>query len=163
MVVVVVLVAMIVIVLVVNSISSSCSSSRILTWTSKYKSGVGARARKYKLGARAGKCKLGARAGKYKLGARAGKYKLGARARAGIQGQGPSKGPGAAKHKDPFQNSTLKKKTIIVTEIVLISCSLTVGSKQKIKIKTQNIMASSYRLKFSSTVPFLSCLDHEIQ
>ena len=117
-----------------------------MTWTGKYKSGAGARARKYKfgawvhkckLGARAGKCKLGARADKYNLGARAGKYKLGARARAGFQGQGPSKGPGAAKHKGPFQNGTFKKNTIIVTEIVLISCSLTVGSKQKIKIKTE--------------------------
>ena len=35
-------VAVILIVLVVNSISSTCGSSKILTWTSKYKSGVGA-------------------------------------------------------------------------------------------------------------------------
>ena len=35
-----VLVAVILIVLVVNSISSSCGSSKILTWTGKYKSGV---------------------------------------------------------------------------------------------------------------------------
>ena len=48
-----VLVAVILIVLVVNSISSSCGSSKILTWTGKYKSGVGARAGKYKLRARA--------------------------------------------------------------------------------------------------------------
>ena len=75
-----VLVAMISIVLVVNNISSSCGSSKILTWTDKYKSEVGARTGKYKLRARAGKNKLGARAGKYKLGTRAGKYKLGARA-----------------------------------------------------------------------------------
>ena len=67
-----VLVAMISIVLVVNSISSSCGSSKILTWTSKYKLGVGDRAGKYKLRARASKNKLGAGAGKYKLGARAG-------------------------------------------------------------------------------------------
>ena len=53
-VVVVVLVAVILMILVVNSINSSCGSSKILTWTGKYKSGVGARAGKYKLGARAG-------------------------------------------------------------------------------------------------------------
>ena len=58
------LVAVILMVLVVNSISSSCGSSEILTWSGKYKSGVGA-----------GKYKLRARAGKYKLGARAGKHK----------------------------------------------------------------------------------------
>ena len=40
--VVVVLVAVILIVIVVNSISSSCGSSKILTWTGKYK--LGARA-----------------------------------------------------------------------------------------------------------------------
>ena len=67
-----VLVSVILIVLVVNSISSSCGSSKIFTWTGKYKSGVGARAGKYKVRARAGKYKLGARAVKYKLGARAG-------------------------------------------------------------------------------------------
>ena len=67
-----VLVAMISIVLVVNSISSSCGSSKILTWTSKYKLEVGDRAGKYKLRARASKNKLVAGAGKYKLGARAG-------------------------------------------------------------------------------------------
>ena len=53
-VVVVVLVAVILIVLVVNSISSSCGSSKIWTWTGKYKSGVGTRDGKYKLGAGAG-------------------------------------------------------------------------------------------------------------
>ena len=58
---VMVLVAVILIVLVLNSISCTCGSSKILTWTGKYKSGVGARAGKYKLRARAGKCKLGAR------------------------------------------------------------------------------------------------------
>ena len=62
MVVVVVLVAVILIVPVVNSISSSCGSSKILTWTGNYKSGVGARADKYKLRARVGKYKLRARA-----------------------------------------------------------------------------------------------------
>ena len=59
-----VLVAVILIVLVVNSISSCCGSSKILTWTGNYKSGVEARAGKYKLRARAGKYKLGDRAGK---------------------------------------------------------------------------------------------------
>ena len=56
-VVVVVLVAVILIVLVVNSISSSCGSSKILTWTGTYKSRViaGARVGKYNLGTRAGK------------------------------------------------------------------------------------------------------------
>ena len=49
-----VLVAVILIVLVVNNIISSCGSGKILTWTGKYKSGVGARVGKYKLGARAG-------------------------------------------------------------------------------------------------------------
>ena len=43
-----------------------------------------------------------------------------------------------------------------------MSCSLTIGSKQKIKMKTQIIMVSSYPLKVSSTqnkgVPFFSCL-----
>ena len=55
--VVVVLVAVILIVLVVNSTSSSCGSSKILTWTGKYKSGAiaGARVGKYNLGNRAGK------------------------------------------------------------------------------------------------------------
>ena len=79
-----VLVAVILIVLVVNSISSSCGSRKILTWTGKCKSGVGARAGKYKLRARAGKYKLGAIAGKYKLGARAG-------------GQAKGQGPGNTK------------------------------------------------------------------
>ena len=52
-----VLVAVILIVLVVNSISSSCGSSKILTWTGKYKSGAiaGARVGKYNLGTRVGK------------------------------------------------------------------------------------------------------------
>ena len=75
-----VLVAVILTVLVVNSISSSCGSSKILTWSCKYKLGVGDRAGIYKLRARAGKNKLGAGAGKYKLGVRTSKYKLGARA-----------------------------------------------------------------------------------
>ena len=74
------LVTVMLIVLVVNSINSSCGSSKILTWIGKYKSGVGAKAGKYKFGARASKYKLGARAGKYRLGARASKYKLEARA-----------------------------------------------------------------------------------
>ena len=47
------------------------------------------------------------------------------------------------------------------------SCSLTVGSKQKIKIETQNIMVSLYPLKVSSTqnkgVPFSYCFDHPVQ
>ena len=56
-VVVVVLVAVILIVVVVNSTSSGYDSSKILTWTGKYKSGAiaGARVRKYYLGTRAGK------------------------------------------------------------------------------------------------------------
>ena len=70
-----VLLAVILIVLVVNSIDSSCGSSKILTWTGKCKSMVGARA------------------GKYKLGARVGKYKLGAEAR----GQGKGRRPGNTK------------------------------------------------------------------
>ena len=78
------LVAVILIVLVVNS--SSCDSSKILTWTGKYKSEVGVRAGKYK---------LSARVGKYKLWARAGKYKLGARARA--RGQAKGRRPGNTK------------------------------------------------------------------
>ena len=90
-----VLVAVILIVLVVNSISSSCDSSKILTWAGKYKLGVGARAGTYKLSARVSKYKLGARAGKYQLGARAGKYKLGAKARA--RGQAKGRGPGNTK------------------------------------------------------------------
>ena len=74
----------ILIVLVVNSTSSSCGSSKILTWTGKYKSGVIA----------------GARVGKYNLGTgpvnelflvRAGKSKLGARARGQAKGQEPGK------------------------------------------------------------------------
>ena len=44
-VVVVVLVAVILIVLVVNNTSSRCGSSKILTWTGKYKSGTIAGAR----------------------------------------------------------------------------------------------------------------------
>ena len=35
------LVAMVLIIQVVNSISSSCGSSKILTWAGKHKSGVG--------------------------------------------------------------------------------------------------------------------------
>ena len=79
--------------LVVNSASSSCGSSKILTWTGKYKSGAIVRAR-------VGKSKFGDRAGKNKLLARAGKYKLGARTR--DQGQGSVTGPGPGKHKNPF-------------------------------------------------------------
>ena len=51
-------------------------------------------------------------------------------------------------------------------EVVLISCSVIVGSKQKIQMKTQNIMASSYPLKFGSAQnkkdPFFSCLAHGV-
>ena len=56
-VVVVGLVAVILIVLVVNSTNSSCGSSKILTWTGKYKSRAiaGARVGKYNLRTRAGK------------------------------------------------------------------------------------------------------------
>ena len=55
-VVVLVLEAVILIVLVVNNTSSSCGSSKILTWTGKYKSETiaGARVGKYNLGTRAG-------------------------------------------------------------------------------------------------------------
>ena len=51
------LVAVTLIVLVVNSTSSSCGSSKILTWTGKYKleAIAGARVGKYNLGTRAGK------------------------------------------------------------------------------------------------------------
>ena len=46
------------------------------------------------------------------------------------------------------------------------SCSLTVGSKGKIKMKTQNTIASSYRLKVNSAqnkgVPFFSCLNYGV-
>ena len=56
-VVAVVLGAVILIVLVVNSASSSCGSSKILTWTGEYKSGAiaGVRVGKYNLGTRKGK------------------------------------------------------------------------------------------------------------
>ena len=51
-----------------------------------------------------------------------------------------------------------------MTEVVPIQ--LTASFKQKVKMKTQNIMASSYPLKFSSTqnkgVPFFSCLAHGV-
>ena len=51
-------------------------------------------------------------------------------------------------------------------EIVLISCFLTVDSKQKLHMKTQNAMTFSNPLKVSSTqnkgVPFFSCLDHGV-
>ena len=54
-----------------------------------------------------------------------------------------------------------------MTEVVLISCSLPIDSKQKIQMKTQNIMASLYSLKDSSTenkgVPFFSCLAHGVE
>ena len=96
-----VLVAVILIVLIVVSVSSSCGSSKILTWTVKYKPGVGARAGKYKLRAKVGKYNLGARALKYNLGARVSKYKLGTRARA--KGQVKGRGPGNTKTK--FKNS----------------------------------------------------------
>ena len=56
-VVLVVLVAVILIVLIVNSTSSNCGSSKILSWTGKYKSGAiaGTRIGKYNLGTRASK------------------------------------------------------------------------------------------------------------
>ena len=56
-VVVVVLVAVILIVLVVNSTSSSCDTSKIMTWTGKYKlrAIAGARVGKYNLGTRESK------------------------------------------------------------------------------------------------------------
>ena len=97
------LVAVILIVLVVNSISCSCGSNKILTWTGKYKSGVGTRAGKYK---------LRAKAGKYKLGVRVGKYKLGVRSGAGGQGQGW--GPGNTKTPDQavfLHDQNVKTKT----------------------------------------------------
>ena len=52
-----VLAAVILIVLLVNSTSSSRGSSKILTWTGKYKLGgmAGTRVDKYNLGTRAGK------------------------------------------------------------------------------------------------------------
>ena len=52
-----VLVAVILIVLVVNSTSSSCDSSKIMTWTGKYKlrAIAGARVGKYNLGTRESK------------------------------------------------------------------------------------------------------------
>ena len=78
-----VLVAVILIVLAVNSISSSCDSSKSLTWTGKYKS------------------RVGARVGKYKWGAKTNKYKLEARVGGQGQGWGPSKGPAAGKCRDP--------------------------------------------------------------
>ena len=105
-----VLVAVILILLVVNCISSSCGSSKILTWTGKYKSGVGARAGKYKLKARAGKYKLGARAGKYKLGARACKYKCGVRAGGQGQDREPRKGVGARETQRPQKCKYLENK-----------------------------------------------------
>ena len=59
-----------------------------------------------------------------------------------------------------------KKNTITVTEVVSSSCSLIVGSKQKIKMETQNIMVSSHPLKVSSTQnegsPFSSCVAHGV-
>ena len=69
---------------------------------------------------RAGKYKLGARAGIYKLGTRAGKYKL--EARVGVLGQdrGPSKGPGAGKHKDPEQYAFLKKKLKVTKDKTMV-------------------------------------------
>ena len=64
-----------------------------------------------------------------------------------------------------FWNDTFKKKkiTIIATVVVLIHLfSLTVASKQKIKMKTWNTMALSYHSKVTSTqkkgVPYFSCL-----
>ena len=126
-VVVVVLVAERLMVLVVNRISSSCGSSKIFTWTGKYKSGVGARAGKYKLTARAGKYKFGARAGKYKLTARASRYKLGAkagkyklRARAGKYKLGAragdqAKGRGLGNTKTPMYHKIRQEQGLNVT------------------------------------------------
>ena len=55
--------------------------------------------------------------------------------------------------------------TITATEVILIHLlSVTIVSKQKIKIKTWNTMALSYHSKVTSTqskgVPFFSCLAH---
>ena len=76
------LVAVILIVLVVNSASSSCGSSKILTWTGKYNSGAIA-------GARVGKYNLGTGTVNELFLVRAGKSKLGARGQA--KGRGPGK------------------------------------------------------------------------
>ena len=61
---------------------------------------------------------------------------------------------------------TFEKNTTIVTKVVLIQLFSSSGSKQRIKIKIENIMASSYRLKVSSTqnkgVPFFFCLNHGV-
>ena len=65
-----------------------------------------------------------------------------------------------------FQNGTFETITITVTVVVLIQFSRTVGSERKTKMKTQIIMAPSYRLKVGSTqnkrVPFFSCLAHRV-
>ena len=58
-----------------------------------------------------------------------------------------------------------KKITITVAEVVPIQVFVfTVGSKQKIKMNSQNTMASSYNSKVGSTpsngVPFFPCLCH---
>ena len=73
-----------------DSTSSCGSSSKILSWTGKYKLGAIARVRasKCNVSVKVGKHKLGVRTGTYKLGARTGKSKLGARARAGGQAKG---------------------------------------------------------------------------
>ena len=57
---------------------------------------------------------------------------------------------------------------ITAKEVALIQLfSYTVVSKQKIKMKTQNIMTPSYHSKVTSTqnkgVPFFSCLAHGVQ
>ena len=55
-------------------------------------------------------------------------------------------------HKDEIKNYVCLK------EKELIQISLTIGFKQKIKMKTRNIMATSYRLRVS----FFSCLAHGV-
>ena len=65
-----------------------------------------------------------------------------------------------------FLKDTFKNLAIAVIAVVLIQLfSLNVGSKQKIKMKTQNASAPLYQSKVSSTqskaVPFFPCLTHE--
>ena len=61
-----------------DSTSNCGSSSKILSWTDKYKLGAIARVRasKYNLGTRVGKCKVSVRVSKPKLEAWAGRHKL---------------------------------------------------------------------------------------
>ena len=66
-----------------------------------------------------------------------------------------------------FQNDSLKKNIIAVTEVVFILLfSLTDVSEQKIKMKTRNTIAKSYHSKFSSNqhngVSFFSYLAHGV-